>query len=194
MPRALITGITGQDGQYLAELLCAKGYDVFGLIRGQCNPKRGLVERTLPAVQLLEGDLNDMSSLIGALEVAQPDEVYNLAAFSFVGLSWNQPELTGEIAGSGRASDARGDPRPYSERHGKAALLPGLELRDVGQAREVPQRESTPFHPRSPYGAAKAYGHYVTVNYRRAMAPMPVRESHSTTSRSAGDMSSCRGR
>ena len=101
MPRALITGITGQDGLYLGELLVDKGYEVFGLVRGQSNPKVALVERLIPGVNLLEGDLTDLPSLIGAMEVAQPDEVYNLGAISFVGLSWKQAELTGETSGMG---------------------------------------------------------------------------------------------
>src|SRR6266849_5697758 len=101
MPRALITGITGQDGLYLGELLTAKGYEVFGLLRGQSNPKVPTVERLVPGVQLLEGDLTDLPSLIGAVEIAQPDEVYNLGAISFVGVSWRQAELTGEITGMG---------------------------------------------------------------------------------------------
>jgi GDPmannose 4,6-dehydratase len=168
MPRALITGITGQDGMYLAEFLSAKGYDVFGLLRGQCNPRRGLVEQALPTVRLLEADLTDMSSLITALEFAQPDEVYNLAAISFVGLSWKQPELTAEITGLGalRMLEAirihtRNDMR-------RVRFYQASSSEMFGRAREVPQRESTPFHPRSPYGAAKAFAHYVTVNYRES--------------------------
>ncbi|KFB06237.1 NAD dependent epimerase/dehydratase family protein, partial [Frankia sp. Allo2] len=101
MPRALITGITGQDGLYLGELLTAKGYEVFGLVRGQSNPKVATVERLVPGVVLLEGDLTDLPSLIGAVEISQPDEVYNLGAISFVGLSWKQAELTGETTGMG---------------------------------------------------------------------------------------------
>src|SRR4051794_712601 len=101
MPRALITGITGQDGLYLAELLVGKGYEVFGLVRGQSNPKLQVVEAIVPAVELVEGDLTDLPSLIGAIEVAQPDEIYNLGAISFVGLSWRQAELTGDVTGLG---------------------------------------------------------------------------------------------
>src|SRR5687767_14093876 len=99
--RALITGITGQDGQHLSEFLLDKGYEVFGLIRGQSNPKRALIEQALPAVQLVEGDLTDMASLVGAVERSEPDEVYNLGAISFVRLSFNQPELTGNVTGLG---------------------------------------------------------------------------------------------
>ena len=101
MPRALITGITGQDGLYLGEFLAAKGYEVFGMVRGQSNPKIPTVEECIPSIQLLEGDLRDLSSLIGVLEIAQPDEIYNLGAISFVGLSFKQPELTGDITGMG---------------------------------------------------------------------------------------------
>jgi len=106
VPRALITGITGQDGLYLAEFLAAKGYEVFGMVRGQSNPKIPIVEELIPSIQLLEGDLRDLSSLIGVLEVAQPDEVYNLGAISFVGLSFKQPELTGDITGMGCCPDS----------------------------------------------------------------------------------------
>ena len=101
VPRALITGITGQDGLYLGEFLAAKGYEVFGMVRGQSNPKIPIVEEYIPSIQLLEGDLRDLSSLIGVLETAQPDEIYNLGAISFVGLSFKQPELTGDITGMG---------------------------------------------------------------------------------------------
>jgi GDPmannose 4,6-dehydratase len=168
MPRALITGITGQDGMYLAELLCAKGYDVFGLLRGQCNPKQGLVKRALPAVQLLEGDLTDMSSLLAALEVAQPEEVYNLAAFSFVGLSWKQPALTGEVTGMGVLRMLEAIRLHTQNDMGKVRFYQASSSEMFGHAREVPQRESTPFHPRSPYGAAKAFAHHLTVNYRES--------------------------
>ena len=101
VPRALITGITGQDGLYLGEFLTAKGYEVFGMVRGQSNPKIPTVEEHIPSIQLVEGDLRDLSSLIGVLETAQPDEIYNLGAISFVGLSFKQPELTGDITGMG---------------------------------------------------------------------------------------------
>ena len=168
MPRALITGITGQDGLYLGELLTAKGYEVFGLVRGQSNPKISMVERIVPGVQLLEGDLTDLSSLIGALEIAQPDEVYNLAAISFVGLSWRQAELTGEITGMGVLRMLEAIRISTSNDMGRVRFYQASSSEMFGKVREVPQRETTPFHPRSPYGVAKTFGHYMTVNYRES--------------------------
>ena len=168
MSRALITGITGQDGQYLAEFLAAKGYEVFGMVRGQSNPKIPVVEELIPSIQLLEGDLRDLSSLIGVCEVAQPDEVYNLGAISFVGLSFKQPELTGDITGMGvlrmlEALRIRGQGSMDGVRFYQAS---SSEM--FGATRESPQRETTQFHPRSPYGTAKVFGHYVTQNYRES--------------------------
>ena len=164
MPVALITGVTGQDGTYLAEHLLGLGYTVYGLVRGQNNPKRERIERLLPQIELVEGDLLDQSSLMGALEIAQPDELYNLAAMSFVGLSWKQAILTGETTGMGvtRLLEAvrvvNKDIRFYQASSSEM----------FGKVRQSPQNESTPFHPRSPYGVAKAYGHYITVNYRES--------------------------
>jgi GDPmannose 4,6-dehydratase len=165
--RALITGITGQDGMYLAELLLSKGYLVFGLIRGQHNPKREVVEELVPEVELLEGDLSDSGSLFAALEVSQPDEVYNLGAISFVALSFKQPELTGNITGLGalRLLDAI---RIFDHGHGKIKYYQASTSELFGKVRETPQTELTPFHPRSPYGVAKAYAHYMTINYRES--------------------------
>jgi GDPmannose 4,6-dehydratase len=168
MPRALITGITGQDGLYLAELLASEGYEVFGLVRGQSNPKVQTVERLIPSVQLLDGDLTDLPSLIGAMEVAQPDEVYNLGAISFVGMSWKQAELTGEITGMGvlRVLEAI---RIHTQNDmSKVRFYQASSSEMFGKVRETPQRETTPFHPRSPYGVAKTFGHYMTVNYRES--------------------------
>ena len=168
MPRALITGITGQDGLYLGELLAAKGYEVFGLVRGQSNPKISLVERIIPSVQLLEGDLTDLPSLIGAMEVAQPNEVYNLAAISFVGLSWKQAELTGEITGMGvlRVLEAM---RIHTQNDmSRVRFYQASSSEMFGKAQEVPQRESTLLWPRSPYGVAKVFGHHMTINYRES--------------------------
>src|SRR4051794_33949545 len=168
MQRALITGITGQDGRYLSEFLAAKGYQVFGLVHGQANPKVRLVQEENPRLELIEGDLRDLPSLIAAIEQVQPDEVYNLGAISFVQLSFRQPELTAEITGLGvlRLLDA-------------VRIVGGVQNNPIrfyqasssemfGKVREVPQTEVTPFHPRSPYGVAKVFGHDMTVNYREA--------------------------
>lgn len=168
MRHALITGITGQDGLFLAEQLAARGYRVFGLVRGQNNPKVPVVRQLVPDATLLEGDLGDLGSLVRALEAATPDEVYNLAAFSYVGLSWQQPELTAEITGMGtlRVLEAL---RLYTQgRMDRVRLYQASSSEVFGQAREFPQTELTPFNPRSPYGAAKAFAHHLTVNYRES--------------------------
>jgi len=164
VPTALITGITGQDGMYLAEQLLAQGYNVYGLIRGQNNPKREPLEELLPALELVEGDLLDQYSLIAAIELTQPDEVYNLGAISFVPLSWKQSLNTGEITGLGvtRMLEA------IRVVNSKIRFYQASSSEMFGQVRETPQRETTPFHPRSPYGVAKAYGHYITINYRES--------------------------
>jgi GDPmannose 4,6-dehydratase len=174
MPRALITGITGQDGLYLGEQLTAKGYEVFGLLRGQSNPKVPTVERVIPGVQLLEGDLTDLPSLIGAVEIAQPDEVYNLGAISFVGVSWRQAELTGEITGMGVLRMLEAIRIATGNEMDKVRFYQASSSEMFGKVREVPQRESTPFHPRSPYGVAKTFGHYMTVNYRESYGAFAV--------------------
>jgi len=168
VPRALITGITGQDGLYLGELLTAKGYEVFGLVRGQSNPKVATVERIIPGVQLLEGDLTDLSSLIGAVEISQPDEVYNLGAISFVGLSWKQAELTGETTGMGVLRILEALRITAGSDASQVRFYQASSSEMFGKVRETPQRETTPFHPRSPYGVAKTFGHYLTVNYRES--------------------------
>ncbi|NTV38358.1 MAG: GDP-mannose 4,6-dehydratase [Demequinaceae bacterium] len=168
MPRALITGITGQDGLYLAELLLNKGYEVFGLIRGQNNPRLKLVEETVPGVTLLTGDLMDMSSLMRALHDSQPDEVYNLGAISFVAYSWENAFLTADVTGKGvltmlEAVRLYAGDRPESVRFYQAS---SSEM--FGKVQEVPQRESTLLWPRSPYGVSKVFGHYMTINYRES--------------------------
>jgi GDPmannose 4,6-dehydratase len=168
MPRALITGITGQDGTYLGEFLAAKGYEVFGMVRGQSNPKIPMVERCIPSIQLLEGDLRDLSSLIEVLKTAQPDEIYNLGAISFVGLSFKQPELTCDVTGMGvmRMLEAV---RIHKQRSGKGVRFYQASSSEMfGSVQESPQRETTQFHPRSPYGVAKVFGHYVMQNYRES--------------------------
>ena len=168
MRRALITGVTGQDGRYLAELLVSKGYDVYGLVRGQANPKIRTVLDETPELEVVDGDLQDFSSLIAAVEQVQPDEVYNLGAVSFVALSFRQPELTADITGLGvlrmlEAIRVVGGPQNNRIRFYQAS---SSEM--FGKVRETPQTERTPFHPRSPYGVAKVFGHYTTVNYREA--------------------------
>jgi GDPmannose 4,6-dehydratase len=165
--RALITGITGQDGQYLAEFLHERGYEVFGLIPGQNNPRGQLVKDDLPFVELLEGDLQDLSSLIAAVEYSQPDEVYNLGAISFVALSFRQPELTANVTGLGvlRMLEAM---RVVGGRDNQIKFYQASSSEMFGKVRESPQNERTPFYPRSPYGVAKVFGHHITVNYREA--------------------------
>jgi GDPmannose 4,6-dehydratase len=167
MPRALITGITGQDGRYLAELLVGKGYQVTGLIRGQNNPKARIVQDEIPEIELISGDLTDLSSLIAAVEQVQPDEVYNLGAISFVKLSFSQPELTADVTGSGvlRMLEAI---RIVGGSNNPIRFYQASSSEMFGQVHEVPQSEETPFHPRSPYGTAKGFGFHTTVNYREA--------------------------
>ncbi|TKK88670.1 GDP-mannose 4,6-dehydratase [Herbidospora galbida] len=162
--RALITGITGQDGSYLAEHLLAEGYEVWGLVRGQSNPR---VARLPKDIHLVRGDLLDQGSLISAVERVRPDEVYNLGAISFVPMSWEQAELTAEVTGMGvlRMLEAI---RVCSSRGGEIRFYQASSSEMFGQVRETPQTEVTPFHPRSPYGVAKAYGHFLTQNYRES--------------------------
>ncbi len=161
---ALITGITGQDGTYLAQHLQGLGYQVWGMVRGQNNPKIAMVERLCPGIQWVEGDLLDQSSMIAGLETCQPDEVYNLGAISFVALSFKQAINTGETTGLGvtRLLEAIRVVNP------KIRFYQASSSEMFGKVRETPQNELTPFHPRSPYGVAKAYGHYITVNYRES--------------------------
>ena len=165
MPKtALITGITGQDGTYLAEHLLERGYRVVGVLRGQNNPKRSEVSRFIPKLEFVEGDLTDLASLIAACEEVRPDEIYNFGAISFVALSWKQPELTGDVTGLGVIRILEAMRRVVPE----ARFYQASSSEMFGKVREVPQNELTPFHPRSPYGVAKCYGHYITVNYRES--------------------------
>lgn len=168
MPRALITGITGQDGLYLSELLLSKGYEVFGLIRGQNNPKFDLVRETLPDVKLLTGDLTDFSSLIRALEVAQPDEVYNLGAISFVAYSWENALVTSDVTGKGVLNMIEAVRLYAGDDLSKVRFYQASSSEMFGKVQEVPQRENTLLWPRSPYGVAKVFGHYMTINYRES--------------------------
>jgi GDPmannose 4,6-dehydratase len=165
---ALITGITGQDGLYLAELLLSKDYTVFGLIRGQNNPKAAVVEETAPGVRLLTGDLTDLSSLMRALEASQPDEVYNLGAISFVAYSWENAHTTTEVTAKGVLNMLEAV-RLHSNRTGVPIRYYQASSSEMfGKVQEVPQRESTLLWPRSPYGVAKVFGHYMTINYRES--------------------------
>jgi GDPmannose 4,6-dehydratase len=168
MPRALITGITGQDGLYLSELLLSKGYEVFGLIRGQSNPKLDLVRHTVPDVHIITGDLTDMSSLIRALNVSRPDEVYNLGAISFVAYSWENAHVTTDVTGKGVLNMLEAVRLYAGEDAPKVRFYQASSSEMFGKAQEVPQRESTLLWPRSPYGVAKVFGHYMTINYRES--------------------------
>jgi GDPmannose 4,6-dehydratase len=178
--RALITGITGQDGSYLAEHLLAEGYEVWGLVRGQANPRVGQVRELLREVRLVRGDLLDQGSLISAVERVQPDEVYNLAAISYVPMSWQQAELTGEVTGLGvlRVLEAirvcSGIGASRSPGRGQIRFYQASSSEMFGKVVESPQTERTPFHPRSPYGVAKAYGHFLTQNYRESYGMFAV--------------------
>jgi GDPmannose 4,6-dehydratase len=168
VPRALITGITGQDGLYLAELLLAKGYEVYGLIRGQNNPKAELVARIVPDVTVLTGDLTDLSSLLRALQVSRPDEVYNLGAVSFVAYSWEQATLTTEVTAKGVLNMLEAI-RVYAGSDAPAVRFYQASSSEMfGKAQQTPQSERTLLWPRSPYGVAKVYGHYMTINYRES--------------------------
>jgi len=163
--RALITGITGQDGQHLTELLHRKGYEVHGLVKGQRNPRVAALLEEFPHVHVHSGDLADFSSLVAAVETSEADEVYNLGGISYVAMSFTQPELTSNITGVGvlRMLEAL-----------RLAGKPGVRFYQAsssemfGKVRETPQNEGTPFHPRSPYGVAKVFGHYMTMNYRES--------------------------
>ncbi len=178
--RALITGITGQDGSYLAEYLLDQGYEVWGLARGQANPRVSRIRKLLADVHLVRGDLLDQSSLISAVERVQPDEVYNLGAISFVPMSWEQAELTAEVTGMGvlRMLEAirvcSGVSRGGRASGGQIRFYQASSSEMFGQVSETPQNESTGFHPRSPYGVAKAYGHFLTQNYRESYGMFAV--------------------
>ncbi len=168
MKRALITGITGQDGRYLSQRLAAKGYQVFGLIRGQANPKAQMVTDENPGLELVDGDLRDLSSLIAVVEQVQPDEVYNLGAMSFVQLSFKQAELTAEITGLGVLRMLEAVRIVGGVENNPIRFYQASSSEMFGKVREMPQTERTPFHPRSPYGVAKVFGHDMTVNYRES--------------------------
>src|SRR3954454_5908343 len=162
--RALITGITGQDGSYLADLLLEKGYDVHGMVRRSSGEANQRLSHIRDSLTLHTGDLLDQRSMTDVIREAQPEEIYNLAAMSYVAASWNQPVLTAEVTGTGvtRMLEAMRDAAPAARSYQASSS----EM--FGKVLEVPQTEATPFYPRSPYGVAKAYGHFITVNYRES--------------------------
>lgn len=164
MPTALITGITGQDGSYLAELLLSKGYEVVGVARRSSTVTNERIEHLLDNIIVMQGDLTDQGSLLGLLEEYEPTEIYNLAAQSFVPTSWRQPALTGDVTALGvtRILEAIRFVNP------KIRFYQASSSEMFGKVVEVPQNEATPFYPRSPYGVAKLYGHWITVNYRES--------------------------
>jgi GDPmannose 4,6-dehydratase len=164
MPKALITGITGQDGSYLAEFLLDKGYQVVGMVRRTSHHSYERIDHLLDRIEIVAADLLDQHSLTVVLQDVRPDEVYNLAAQSFVPTSWNQPVLTGEFTALGvtRILEA------IRLVHPKARFYQASSSEMFGKVTETPQRETTPFYPRSPYGVAKVYGHWITVNYRES--------------------------
>ncbi len=163
-PKALVTGVTGQDGSYLAELLLEKGYEVHGMVRRASTEKFERIEHIRDRITLHQGDLLDQRSLVDALRASDPSEIYNLAAMSFVAVSWIQPTLTAEFTGVGvtRMLEAMREVCP------QARFYQASSSEMFGKVLEVPQTETTPFYPRSPYGVAKAYGHFITVNYRES--------------------------
>jgi GDPmannose 4,6-dehydratase len=164
--RALITGITGQDGQFLAEFLHQKDYQVFGLMKGQNNPKSALIQAEFPYVDIVSGDLQDLPSLVAAFEYTQPDEVYNLGAISFVAMSFKQAELTANITGLGVLRMLEAMRMVGGSTNNPIRFYQASSSEMFGKVRQTPQTEDTPFYPRSPYGCAKVYGHDITVNYR----------------------------
>jgi GDPmannose 4,6-dehydratase len=162
--RAIITGVTGQDGSYLAELLLQKGYEVFGMVRRTSTVRYERIQHIQDQIEIIQGDLSDQTSLSRAISEVMPDEVYNLGAQSFVPTSWNQPAFTGDVTGLGvtRMLEAIHTVKPDTR------FYQASSSEMFGKVQEVPQRESTPFWPRSPYGVAKVYGHWITVNYRES--------------------------
>lgn len=168
MARALITGITGQDGMYLAELLLGKGYEVHGLVRGQNNPKRDIVERELPGAVVHTGELTDPTSLWRVLEESQPDEVYNLGAISYVAYSWENAQITTEVTAKGVLNLLEAVRHFAGPDASRIAFYQASSSEMFGKVHETPQRETTLLWPRSPYGVAKTFGHYMTINFRES--------------------------
>ena len=167
MPTALITGVTGQDGLYLSELLLSKGYEVYGLVRGQNNPKVDIVQR-IPGLKLLFGDLTDLPSLLRALRTAQPDEIYNLGAISYVAYSWENAHLTSEVTGMGVLNMLEATRLYCGDDPDRVRFYQASSSEMFGKVQQVPQTEETLLWPRSPYGVAKVFGHYMTINFRES--------------------------
>ena len=167
-PTAFITGITGQDGLYLAELLVEKGYDVHGVVRGQDNPRRELVQRLVPDVTLHNGDLTDLSSLMRALRDSDPDEVYNLGAVSFVAYSWENAFVTTDVTARGVLNILEAVRLHAGDDPSRVRFYQASSSEMFGKVQEVPQTETTLLWPRSPYGVSKVYGHHMTINYRES--------------------------
>ena len=168
MKRALITGITGQDGMYLGELLDHKGYEVYGLVRGQNNPKVAEVREVLPNAKLLFGDLTDLGSLLRVMEIAAPEEVYNLGAISFVAHSWENAGMTTDVTGKGVLNMLEATRKLAGSDPASIRFYQASSSEMFGKVQDVPQKESTLLWPRSPYGVAKVFGHYMTINYRES--------------------------
>jgi GDPmannose 4,6-dehydratase len=168
MRKAFITCITGQDGRHLAEFLQTKGYKVYGMMKGQHNPRAELLRDEFPEVEVVPGDLTDLTSLVTALEYVQPDEFYNLGAISFVAMSFNQAELTANVTGLGVLRALEAVRMVGGAQNNPIRFYQASSSEMFGKVRETPQTELTPFHPRSPYGVAKVFGHDITVNYRES--------------------------
>ena len=168
MRKAFITGITGQDGRHLAEFLHGKGYKVYGMMKGQNNPRAEMLRDEFPFIEIVPGDLTDLTSLVTALEYVQPDEFYNLGAISFVAMSFNQAELTANVTGLGVLRALEAVRMVGGAQNNPIRFYQASSSEMFGKVREVPQTEMTPFHPRSPYGVAKVFGHHITMNYRES--------------------------
>jgi len=168
MRKAFITGITGQDGRHLADLLHSKGYKVYGMMKGQNNPRAEMLRDEFPFIEIVPGDLTDLTSLVTALEYVQPDEFYNLGAISFVAMSFNQAELTANVTGLGVLRALEAVRMVGGAQNNPIRFYQASSSEMFGKVREVPQTEMTPFHPRSPYGVAKVFGHNITMNYRES--------------------------
>ena len=168
MRKAFITGITGQDGRHLAEFLHVKGYKVYGMMKGQNNPRAEMLRDEFPFIEIVPGDLTDLTSLVTALEYVQPDEFYNLGAISFVAMSFNQAELTANVTGLGVLRALEAVRMVGGAQNNPIRFYQASSSEMFGKVREVPQTEMTPFHPRSPYGVAKVFGHNITMNYRES--------------------------